>query len=330
MTHRAHRIAPAFWAALALSCTGIPATAGSEPLRLATGGVSGIYHAFGSALCRLLEPDLRQRLDRCLVLSTEGSLDNLHLLRSGEVEVGIAQGSLVEEAVAGAGAFAAMGPYDDLRVLFAPLKESLAVMVRADDAMEGLEDLAGRRIDAGPPGSGSRAAVERLLAAADLDQAPLFVPDPPPGALPADLLCAGASDAIAVLGAHPHAIVQEALVGCETQLLPLDRPALDRFLAAQPDYRPAEIGPGQYVQLEAAVATIGSPAFVVADAALADATAYRLTATVFTQLDELRRLHLSFAGLDRAALVGACPPAPYHPGALAYFAEAGVELPRCP
>jgi uncharacterized protein len=330
MTPRPHRPVLTLCAAFALSWTGVPASAGDQPLRIATGEVAGLYHAFGSALCRLLEPDLRDRLARCLVLSSEGSLDNLDLVRSGAVEVGIAHGTLVKEAVAGVGAFAEVGPDPGLRVLFAPLEESLAVVVRADHDARQLEDLSGRRIDAGPPGSGSRAIVEPLLAAAGIDGAAFLALDPPTGALPADLLCGGVSDAIAVLGAHPQATVQEALAGCETRLLPPDRLALDRLLAGQPDYRLAEIGPRQYVQLDAPVITIGSPAFVVADAALADETAYRLTEAVFGQLDELRRLHLGFAGLDRAALVGACPPAPYHRGVLAYFATAGVALPNCP
>jgi TRAP-type uncharacterized transport system substrate-binding protein len=78
------------------------------------------------------------------------------------------------------------------------------------------------------------------------------------------------------------------------------------------------------------VATIDTPALVVADAGLPDEAAYRLTATVLGRLSELRRLHLAFTGIEAAGLVAGCPPAPYHPGALAAFADAGLALPPCP
>jgi uncharacterized protein len=330
MTPRPHRRVLALCAALALAWTGMPASAGAEPLRLATAGVTGIYHALGSALCRLLEPDLRERLERCVVLSTEGSLVNLELLRVGEADVGIAQGVLVKEAFTGAGIFAEAGPNPDLRVLFAPLQESLAVVVRAEDAVQRLEELSGRRIDLGPPGSGTQVTVMRLIEAAAIDPAAFLALASPTSALSADLLCGGGSNAFAFVGAHPNAIVQAALTGCATRLVPLDGPILDRFLETRTGYRLDQIGPSQYIQLDAPVTTVGTRAFAVVDAGLADEIAYRLTETVFAQLGELRRLHLSFAGLDQAALVEACPPAPYHPGALAYFAKAGIELPDCP
>jgi TRAP-type uncharacterized transport system substrate-binding protein len=85
---------------------------------------------------------------------------------------------------------------------------------------------------------------------------------------------------------------------------------VEPFLAGQVDYRAAEVGPGDYRQLDRPVATIGTPALVVADAGLPDEAAYRLTATVLGRLSELRRLHLAFTGIEAAGLVAGCPPAP--------------------
>jgi uncharacterized protein len=105
---------------------------------------------------------------------------------------------------------------------------------------------------------------------------------------------------------------------------------VEPFLADQVDYRASEIGPGDYRQLDRPVATIGTPALVVADAGLPDEVAYRLTATALGRLSELRRLHLAFTGIEAAGLVAGCPPGPYHPGSLAAFTDAGLALPPCP
>jgi uncharacterized protein len=210
-------------AALTLAMTSLAAAAGAaEPLRLATGGVTGVYHALGSALCRLLEPDLPTRLERCVVLSSEGSLDNLRRVRTGAAELTLAQAPLVRDAVAGSGAFAGDGPDDTLRVLFAPLVETLAIVVRADEPVAELEDLGGRRIDLGPPGSGSRATVMRLVGSADIDPEAFLALASPTSALSAETLCRGASDAFAFVGASPNSVVQEALAACPTRLVPVE------------------------------------------------------------------------------------------------------------
>ena len=300
-----------------------------QPLRIATGGVSGVYTALGGALCRLVEPDLVRRRQFCSIISTQGSLGNLRFVRSGIADVGIAQGELVRRAFYGEGAFAVDGANPNVRILFGAVIEKLHVVVNDGLPVQTTADLAGRRIDMGPPGSGSREVAMSLLTVAGLTTDDFVALLGNPSSQRPAALCRGDSDAFAFMAAAPNAVVQDAFASCASRLVGPSPEALERMATTLPDYSQGSIPAGTYAGQTNDVATLSSTAFVIADRRLPDAVAERLTEAVFTGLGELRRLHLAFADLDEAALLAPCPDVPYHPGALAYFAKAGITPATC-
>lgn len=311
---------------------GMPAAAQplvEQPLRIATGGVSGVYTALGGAMCRLLEPDLVRRRQLCGSVTTQGSLGNLRFVRAGVADVGIAQGELVRRAYHGEGAFAVDGANPDLRILFGAVREKLHVVVNADLAVATTADLAGRRIDMGAPGSGTREVAMSLLRSAGLTTDSFVALLGNPSSQRPAALCRGESDAFAFMAAAPNAVVQDAFASCSCRLVGPSPQALARLADQLADYSQEVIPAGTYRGQDNAVVTLGSTAYVVADRRLPDVVAERLTEAVFTGLAELRRLHLAFRDMDEAALLAPCPGVPYHPGALAYFAAAGIEPAAC-
>ncbi len=304
-------------------------TAIDQPLRIATGGVSGVYTALGGALCRLVEPDLVRRRQLCRIISTQGSLGNLRFVRSGIADIGIAQGELVRRAFYGEGAFAVDGANPNVRILFGAVIEKLHVVVNAGLPVQTTADLAGRRVDMGAPGSGTREVAMSMLAAAGLTTNDFVALLGNPSSQRPAALCGGQSDAFAFMAAAPNAVVQDAFASCASRLVGPSPAALERMVETLPDYSQGSIPAGTYAGQTNDVATLSSTAFVVADRDLPDAVAERLTEAVFTGLDELRRLHLAFDDLDEAALLAPCPDVPYHPGALAYFAKAGITPAAC-
>jgi TRAP transporter TAXI family solute receptor len=308
--------------------TGSPAQA-SEPLRIATGGVTGFYHSIGTSICRLLEPDLRTRVATCQVQSSAGSIANIRALETGTAELAIVQGDLIGQARDGTGAFAALGPQRRLRVLFSPGVESMAVVVRAGAPFTQVADLRGRRVDFGPEESGTRATALRLLRAVGIDASGFVQVTSRTSALSAAALCAGRSDAFAFMAAHPNSVVQEALATCPTRLLPLTEGGRAQVLARYPEYRATEIGPAVYPGLPASAASVGAPMFVVARDDLDEAVVRRVTSAVVDGLAELHRLHLAFAPLEKAMLAPPCPGAPYHAAARLTLRRAGIAMPAC-
>jgi len=115
---------------------------------MATGGVDGAYHAYAKRYAEYLgregiELELRP---------TAGSVENLKLLREGEVSLALVQGGVEPASDA-----------TRLRSLGSLYYEPLWLFHRQGKDVNTLRDLADSRLAVGPEGSGTRALVGRLL-----------------------------------------------------------------------------------------------------------------------------------------------------------------------
>ena len=305
----------------------------AQPLRLTAGGVTGIYFALSSAFCRLLVPDLAVRVRTCEVQSSQGSVSNLRLVRAGAADIGLAQADMVGLAYEGSGVFTQSGPNPNLRVLFSTVIEKLTIILAPESRTGVVDDLLGRRVDFGPLGSGSRASALRYLESRDLSLDDFEPVGGGSSSLAAQQLCRDNADAFVFISAHPNSVVQEAIATCAATVFPTggtdDAGHLEQFVEEFPEYVRVSIESDLYPEIQADVETFGVPAIVIADARLDEEEAYRLTKTVFEQLDALRVLHISFSDLTVDDLLRPCAGAPYHDGALRYFAEVGITPPAC-
>ena len=122
-------------------------------LRLAAGERGGLYLAFAE----LLAERIRARYPNIgvVVISTEGSVDNLARLRAGDIDMGLALADVAEQDRAGQ---ADAAPQAVARVY----ENYLQVVVRDSTGIQQLSDLQGRRVSIGATGSGA-AATSRVL-----------------------------------------------------------------------------------------------------------------------------------------------------------------------
>ena len=136
---------------------------GSGPggrVRLAAGDPGGMYLAFAEILAnRVYTHYPGVAVD---VLPTEGSVENLARLRSGDVDMGLALADVAErDRVTGP---AATAPHAVARVY----ENYLQVIVRDSAAAQQLSDLQGMRVSLGAAQSGAAATSEVLVEAAGL------------------------------------------------------------------------------------------------------------------------------------------------------------------
>ena len=135
----------------------------SEPggrLRLAAGDPGGLYLAFAELLAERI--NARYPAITVDVLATEGTVENLARLRSGDVDLGLALADFAERDRASGPA--ATAPQAVARVY----ENYLQVIVRESAAAKQISDLQGRRVSIGPSGSGAAATSEVLVEAAGL------------------------------------------------------------------------------------------------------------------------------------------------------------------
>jgi TRAP transporter TAXI family solute receptor len=292
-------------------------------ITIGTGGVTGVYYPAGGAICRLVNRDRAKHGLRCSVESTGGSVANVNLLKSGEIEFGVAQSDVQFNATKGEAQFQKDGAYSDLRAVFALHPEPFTVVARKEANVTKFDDFKGKRFNVGNPGSGTLASMNELLAAMnwtmkDFSLASELRPDEHGPAL-----CDGKIDGFFYAVGHPSANIQDPTTICGAKLVSLTGPAVDKLVKDKPYYAVATIPGGMYPNNSQATTTYGVQATVVSSAKVPDEVVYTVVRTVFENLDEFKKLHPALANLKPEDMVKNGLSAPLHAGAAKYYKEKG-------
>jgi uncharacterized protein len=310
-------------AAAAVVMTGGAVQAQDTFISIGTGGVTGVYYPAGGAICRLVNRDRAEHGIRCGVESTGGSIFNINAIRSGELEFGIAQSDWQFHAFNGSSEFEGSA-FEDLRAVFSLHPEPFTVVARADAGITNFEDLRGKRVNIGNPGSGQRGTMEVVMDAMGWTTADFAVASELPPAEQAAALCDNNIDAMIYTVGHPSGAIQEATTACDTVLVNVTGDVIDALIAENPYYRVAVIPGGMYRGSDADVTTFGVGATFVSSAAVSEEVGYQVTRAIFENLDQFRELHPALGALDAAEMVNDGNSAPLHDGAVRYFQEAGL------
>ncbi len=289
-----------------------------------TGGVTGVYYPTGGAICRLVNKDRKEHGIRCSVESTGGSLFNINAIREGDLEMGVAQSDWQYHAYNGTSKFAETGAFPDLRSMFSLHPEPFTVVARADADISSFEDLKGKRVNIGNPGSGQRATMEVLMDAMGWTVRDFALASELKSAEQSMALCDNKIDAIVFTVGHPSGSIQEATTTCDTVLVNVAGEAVDKLIEENSFYGPATIPGGMYNGNPEDVATFGVAATFVTSAEVDEEIVYQVVRAVFENFDEFKRLHPAFGVLTKEGMVRNALSAPLHDGAVRYYREAGL------
>ncbi|GAA0291759.1 TAXI family TRAP transporter solute-binding subunit [Rhodovulum strictum] len=310
-------------AAAALGAMASPVAA-DQFITIGTGGVTGVYYPAGGAICRLVNKDRREHGIRCSVESTGGSVYNLKTLRAGELEFGVVQSDWQFHSYNGSSEnFEADGPFEDLRAVFALHPEPFTVVARADAGIANFEDLKGKRVNVGNPGSGQRGTMEVVMEAMGWSNADFALAAELRPAEQSQALCDNQIDAMVYTVGHPSGSIQEATTACDSVLVNVAGEAIETLIEERPYYRHATIPGGMYRGTDADVTTFGVGATFVSSAAVPEEAVYVLVKAVFENFDEFKELHPAFADLKPEEMIADGLSAPLHDGAARYYREKG-------
>ena len=137
-------------------------------------------------------------------------------------------------------------------------------------------------------------------------------------------MCDNKIDVMVYTVGHPNGSIQEATTACETVLVTVDGPEVEKLVADNDYYATAIIPGGMYRGNPDDVQTFGVKATFVSTAALDEGVAYEVVKAVFENFDDFRRLHPAFANLEKENMIRDGNSAPTHDGAAKYFKEAGL------
>ncbi|ABV93185.1 TRAP transporter solute receptor [Dinoroseobacter shibae DFL 12 = DSM 16493] len=293
-------------------------------IAIGTGGVTGVYYPTGGAICRLVNRNRSEHGIRCGVESTGGSVFNINAIRGGELEFGVAQSDWQFHAFNGTSRFEEQGPFEDLRAIFSVHPEPFTVVARADAGIETFEDLKGKRVNVGNPGSGQRGTMEVLMEAMGWTMDDFAVASELQAAEQSQALCDNNIDAMIYTVGHPSGSIQEATTACDSVLVTVANDAVDQLVADNSFYRTATIPGGMYRGTDEDTMTFGVGATFVSSMAVPEEVVYEVVKAVFDNIDQFKGLHPAFANLDAKEMANDGLSAPLHPGAERYFREAGL------
>ena len=286
-------------------------------LTIGTGGEQGIYYQVIKEFCRLAQKS--DPGSQCKPQASSGSIENLHLLQTGDIPYALVQSDWLYQASNGTGPFA-QKPQPELRTLFATHAEPFTIVVRADGDITTLAQLKLAPIDMGLKHSGTRQTALALFHALGTREQDL---DLKSVANLSEALCSKQIDAYGLVMGHPNRIVLATAKRCAIRFLPIEGEVRERLLKGVKYYQrsqvPARIYPGNLK----ATPTFAIAATLVTNAATPDEDVYRLTKAMLSQQTGFNEQTYGYANLFHKARnkTGPVLSVPQHPGAARYFEE---------
>ncbi|MCT8691853.1 TAXI family TRAP transporter solute-binding subunit [Glaesserella parasuis] len=289
---------------------------------IGTGGQTGVYYVVGQSICQLVNRDIAKTNVKCNAPSTGASVANLNAIADKQMEMGIAQSDWQYHAYNGSSSFKGK-KNDKLRAVFSIHPEPFTVMARTDAKIANFDDLKGKRVNVGDPGSGTRATMNVILAAKGWTDKEFKVASELKPAERESVMCDNNLDAITYNVGHPNGALKEAAASCDAHLVPVTGEAIDKLVADHPYYAKATIPGGLYKGTDNPVDTFGVYATLVTSADVDADRVYTVVKAVFDNFDRFKRLHPAFENLKEEEMIKNALSAPLHEGAIRYYKERG-------
>jgi len=292
-----------------------------EQLSIATGGTGGVYFPMGGGLAEIINGKIDGYSATAEV--TGASVENMGLVATGDADLAIALADTVQQGYTGTGRFEgnALPMVRGLASLYANMIQIVAL---EGSGITTLEDLRGKRVSVGAPGSGTEVNVAAILNANgmtydDIEEQRLNFNET------ADALANGDIDAgFWSVGAPTSSILNLATTN-SIVMIELSDAEIAAARAADPIFAQTTLDAGIYDGV-GATTVLGVPNVLVVSSEMSDDLAYAITSAMFENIEDLRAVHPA-ANQTTVEFTLAATPIPLHPGAIRYFEEIGASIP---
>lgn len=299
---------------------------GQSNLSIATGGTGGVYYPTGGAYAELINNNLEGY--SAVAEVTGASVENVGLVARGDSDMALALADTVLQAYAGEGRF---GPDGDLpqlgnlRALGSAYPNAIHIVTIEGSGITSIEDLRGKRISVGAPGSGTELSAQAILEANgitydDIDVQRLNFNET------ADALRDGQVDAGFWSVGPPTSSILSLAETRDIHVISMSEDARSAALGADPTFAAFAIPSGTYPGVDEPVQTIGTPNVIVVAAEMDEQLAYDFLTALYANIDDIIAVHPSARNTTPEFALSATP-IPLHPGAVRYYEEQGFSIP---
>jgi TRAP transporter TAXI family solute receptor len=296
-------------------------------ITIGTGGVTGIYYPTGVAISRMVNKKFDDYNIKATVESTSGSVYNINAVLNKDLVFGTVQSDRQYQAYNGLAEWAKYGKQTDLRSVFSIHPESITLIASEKSGIRRIEDVRGKRVNLGNPGSGFLQNSRDVLKAVGLsEQDDLYVEYvkavEAPGLLQDERI-----DAFFYTVGHPNGNIKEATSGrIKVFIVPIKGLSIDTMLTKYPYYAESVIDHSfyPYALNKEDIETVGVKTTFVTSMNTEENIVYAITKEVFENFEFFKTLHPSYKILTKKDMLKGLS-APIHKGALRYYREAELD-----
>ncbi len=284
--------------------------------QLLTGGTTGTYYPLGGEIAKIITDETGTKVD---ALSSNASAANVIALRDGEAELAFVQTDVMADAVEGINAFAEEGAVTNVLALGSLYPETVQIVTLEDSGINTVEDLKGKRVSVGAPGSGTYINAEQILEVHGMTMEDIEAQNLDFGES-TDGIQDGNIDAAFVTAGTPTGAVEGLTATNQVTIVPIEKDKADALIEKYPYYAHDTITEGTY-GLGSEVNTVAVLAMIAVSDSLSDDTVFDITKALYENVDKITHAKAEFIKLENALNgIGI----DFHPGAEKYFKEAGI------
>jgi hypothetical protein len=295
-----------------------------ERLNFVGGPPSGVFGIFATGIGTYLSKNV-PNLD-VSVTATGGSVENIRRVNGGEAEMGLSFASDVHEAYYGQEKFKdkPLTNYRSVGVVFVGVAHAITF---ADSGIRSVQDLAGKRVAVGTPGSGTFASAERVFRSLGvwdkINRIPLL------GAQAGEAMSDGKADAYFWTGPEPDRVTMEAATKKPVRAIDIYTPATKTDFFKQFPYFARYVFPaGSYKGISEDTSTVGIPVIWYVHKDLPPLLVQKITEAAYNKDGNAHMLKVHAGSKDmvpQRALQGVT--IPLHKGAEDHWRAAGLQIP---
>ncbi|MFC5559371.1 TAXI family TRAP transporter solute-binding subunit [Ureibacillus thermophilus] len=281
-------------------------------LSLVTGGTQGTYYALGGTFADLISNETGIKTTAEV---SQASAANVNALKAGDAEIAFVQTDIAYYAKNGLLMFDGE-PMDDLVAIGALYPETVQLVTTSKSGIKSFDDLKGKKVSVGAPGSGTYANAEQLLEVHGLTMNDIQPQNLDFGES-VDGLQAGQIDAAFITAGYPTAAVEALSAQADVVIVPVDPEKAKALIEKYPYYKEDVIPAGTYGLAED-VPTVSVLAMLAVKKDLPEDVAYGIAKAIYENTDKIGHAKAEYikkeTALDGIGI-------DVHPGAKKYFEE---------
>ena len=298
-----------------------PAMAKTTFISIGTGGTGGIYYPYGGGVAEIWSKHVPGV--KAVAEVTGASVENVKLAHKGETVIGEVMGDVAVAGYQGLSKF--KNKKHDILSMAIMYPNLLQVVTLKKSGITDIEQVKGRSISTGSPGSGTNFMAEAVFKDLGIpldaykDSRLSFTES-------ANALRDGTIEVgIWSVGPGTSSILDLATTH-DIHIINFTPAQTEKILAANQTYSAVELSGGVYRGVDAPVPTIGVWNVMICQKSLDTDLVHSLVKALFEHNDYLKKIHPSAAYTTPENAVKYSP-VPLHPGTIKYLKEIGVDVP---